>query len=94
AVVVYPYISATQSGVASIASYFDKPLVVSDLPFFMETCEGCAGVEFFPNGDIEGLADAIKRSLDTPASTLDMYQRQYSPEVLRDALIDVIARLC
>lgn len=94
AVVVYPYISATQSGVASIASYFGKPMVVSDLPFFKETCEGCAGVEFFPSGDIEGLADAIKRSLDAPTSTLDMYQRQYSPEALRDALIEVIARSC
>ena len=77
---------------ASIASYFGKPMVVSDLPFFKETCEGCAGVEFFPSGDIEGLADAIKRSLDAPTSTLDMYQRQYSPEALRETLNDVIAR--
>ena len=35
AVVVYPYISATQSGVTSIASYFDKPMVLSDLPFWL-----------------------------------------------------------
>ena len=94
AVVVYPYISATQSGVTSIASYFGKPMVVSDEPFFKETCEGCAGVTFFSSGDAEGLAEAIKRSLASPVSTLDLYQRQYSREVLRDALIDVIERSC
>lgn len=92
ALVVYPYISATQSGVVTIASYFGKPMVVSDLPFFKETCEGCAGVEFFPSGDIEGLADAIKRTLDAPTSTHDMYQRQFPPEVLRETLNDVIAQ--
>ena len=37
ALVVYPYISATQSGVLSVASYFKKPMIVSDVPFFIET---------------------------------------------------------
>lgn len=87
AVVVYPYISATQSGVASIASYYGKPMVVSDLPFFRETCDGSDGIEFFCSGDSEALAAAINRSLQSPvASTRPLYDRQYAPEALRSAL--------
>ena len=48
AVVVYPYISATQSGVISIASYFKKPIVLSDVPYFKEVASGYDGVYFFP----------------------------------------------
>lgn len=87
AVVVYPYISATQSGVASIASYYGKPMVVSDLPFFKETCADCDGIEFFQSGDSEALAAAITRLLNAPAtSTHPLYDRQYAPEALRSAL--------
>ena len=67
-VVVYPYISATQSGVMSIASYFGKPMVLSDLPFFKQTCEGSEGITFFEAGNIEALADAIGRSLNSGSS--------------------------
>lgn len=92
AVVVYPYTSATQSGVTSIASYFGKPMVLSDLPFFRQTCPSNEpGVEFFPSGDSEALAQAIARAMGTQASTRDMYQRLYSPQALRDALNDIIA---
>lgn len=87
AVVVYPYISATQSGVVSIASYFDKPMVVSDLPFFKETCDGCEGVEFFPSGDCQALAKAIERVLSgSAASTRPLYDREYAPRAMSDAL--------
>ncbi len=93
AVVVYPYTSATQSGVTSIASYFGKPMVLSDLPFFKQICpEGEEGVEFFTSGDVDALADAIARSMGASASTLGLYQRLYSPEALRDALNDIITR--
>lgn len=34
--VVFPYISATQSGVLSLAYYFKKPAIVSNVPFFKE----------------------------------------------------------
>lgn len=30
---VYPYISATQSGVLSVSCYFGKPIIASDVPF-------------------------------------------------------------
>lgn len=35
ACVVYPYISATQSGVLSLAFYFRTPTLTSDVPFFV-----------------------------------------------------------
>ena len=93
AVVVYPYISATQSGVTSIASYFDKPMVLSDLPFFQDTCAGCGGIEFFGSGDSLALAAAIERSLSSPSSTgtRSLYDRQYSRQALLTSLETMIA---
>ena len=91
AVVVYPYLSATQSGVTSIASYFGKPMVVSDLPFFKETCEGFEGVEFFKSGDSHDLADAINRAMQSTASTRPLYEQHYSAEALRTALAKIIS---
>ena len=91
AVVVYPYISATQSGVTSIASYFGKPMVLSDLPFFRQTCEGCEGVEFFPTGDRQALAMALKRALlGKSSSTRGLYDREYAPQAMQAALNAII----
>jgi len=91
AVVVYPYISATQSGVTSIASYYGKPMVVSDLPFFKQTCEGCQGIAFFHCGDADSLADAIIRSLQSPTSTREFYDREYTLEALRSTLDAIVS---
>lgn len=93
-VVVYPYISATQSGVTSIASFFGKPMVLSDLPFFKQTCDGCQGVHFFPVGDKDALATAISRALQSSeASTRPLYDRKYSPEALQTALCSIRHRI-
>ena len=75
----------------SIASFFGKPMVLSDLPFFRQTCEDCEGVEFFPVGDTEALASAIVRSLQSSASTRPLYDRQYTPEALRSTLETIVA---
>ena len=91
--VVYPYTSATQSGVTSIASFFGKPLVLSDLPFFKDTCEGCEGVEFFPRGDAEALAAAIDRALHSPASTRPLYDQNHSPEALHAVLTSITTNI-
>lgn len=90
AVVVYPYISATQSGVTSIAAFFGKSMVLSDLPFFKQSCEGCDGVTFFAAGDVEALARAIERSLQSSASTRELYDRNYATAALRSALDSII----
>ena len=92
AVVVYPYISATQSGVTSIASYFGRPMVLSDLPFFKETCSDSDGVTFFNSGDPDALAAAIAQSIEQPASTSAIYKREYSAQTLNDAIDAAIAQ--
>ena len=92
-VVVYPYTSATQSGVTSIAAYFGRPMVLSALPFFTQTCSGAAGVEFFPSGDSKALAAAISRCLDSSVSTTALYDSLYSPEVIRAGLEDAVSKM-
>lgn len=87
ATVVYPYISATQSGVISVASHFGKPIVVSRLPFFAEACPAPAqGVEFFEPGDGSALAAAVGRSLQSGATTRQLYDTVYSPQAMGAAL--------
>ena len=93
AVVVYPYISATQSGVASIASYFGKPMVLSDLPFFTQTCSGYHGVEFYANGDNEALARAIVCCLKSAGDSCTLYRDVFSPEALSSALDNIIGTI-
>ena len=90
ATVVYPYISATQSGVISVASFFGKPIVLSDLPFFKETCQQQTdGVEFFAAGDTQALAAAITRSLQSVAATRQLYDTIYSPQSMRAGLEEI-----
>lgn len=58
---VYPYISATQSGVLSLSYYFGKLAIVSDIDFFKENIiENETGISF-ENGRMDGLLDAFRR---------------------------------
>lgn len=60
-VVVQPYISATQSGVAQIAYHFDRPLIVTDVGGLAEFVpDGKAGLVVPPN-DNEALGNALIR---------------------------------
>ena len=83
--------AATQSGVVSIASYFGKPMVLSDLPFFKQTCESSEGIEFFTTGDSESLAAAIIRALQSSASTCPLYDNAYTPEDMHASLCEVFS---
>ena len=67
ALAVLPYDSgAGSSGVAHIAAENGLPIVAADLPDFTEMAhwEGLA-VEFYPRGDVHGLAQAILRVLSS-----------------------------
>ena len=62
--VVQPYRSATQSGVARTAFYFDRPVVVTDVGGLAEEVpDGEAGY-VVPPEDPEALADAVRRFLE------------------------------
>ncbi len=93
AVVVYPYISATQSGVISIASFFKKPIVLSDVDYFKEVAENQPGVTFFKKGDTNHLARAIKDALATQVSSERIFTDIYSPESLTKSTAAIIHQL-
>lgn len=53
--VIYPYISATQSGVLSLAFYYRTPVLASDVPFFKSIIDVSQGGLLFKNGDKDDL---------------------------------------
>lgn len=60
-VVVQPYLTATQSGVAQVAFHFEKPMILTDVGGLAEIVQdGRAGL-VVPPADPDALADAIER---------------------------------
>lgn len=84
--VVYPYISATMSGVLSLAYFFDKLVLASDIPFFREYATG--NVSFFQVGNIDSLQESLEKMLvraeDYHVEKLG-YERLYSGQALSEA---------
>lgn len=59
-VLVYPYRAITQSGALLLGLFFQKPMIVSNLPAFIETLgEKYPKSLIFKTGDIQSLADTI-----------------------------------
>lgn len=82
--VVYPYISATMSGVLSLAYYFHKRVLLSDIPFFKDNeTPSCT---FFHNGNADDLKEKIELLFeqDFDLFTNDYYSSIYSDKVLTD----------
>lgn len=63
-VVVYPYSSITMSGVQSIASYFNKKTILSDLPYFREHADD--NTQFFPANDTKKLTILLENEYKNP----------------------------
>ena len=78
AVVVYPYISATQSGVISIASFFKKPIVLSDVDYFKEVAPK-AKILFIGPSD---MGKSINGAITTPPTWLAP-SKMHSPHKCR-----------
>ena len=90
AVVVYPYISATQSGVLSIASRFGKKMVVSDVPFFRDSANGQEGVFFTdPNNEAQ-LVETIIEAINSATTTHKLYASAYSIEAITEHMDGII----
>lgn len=90
--VVYPYISATQSGVLSLASFFKKPILVSDITFFKETIGNSKCAIFFKSGDVDSLSDAIKQMETSDFQRMSeasekLYYDIYSSKNYKESLI-------
>lgn len=84
--VVYPYISATMSGVLSLAYYFNKLVLASDIPFLKEYAT--SNVSFFRAGDINDLRNQLEDMLEnTDSYHIDKtsYERLFGEKALSDA---------
>ncbi len=91
ACVVYPYISATQSGVLTLAYKFQTPALVSDIPFFRETsADDCC--LFFRHADTADLSEQLERLLfHTDLSDMKTAQkRHYDENYSEKALVSSI----
>ena len=75
--VVYPYISATQSGVLSLAFYYQTPVLASDVPFFKSIIEPTGTGLLFKNGDVEDLKKQLLSLVQLDASKMKDKQKAY-----------------
>lgn len=75
--VVYPYISATQSGVLSLAFYYQMPVLASDVPFFKGIIEKSGTGLLFENGNVEDLKRQLSVLVDMDAKEMQARQKAY-----------------
>lgn len=83
--VVYPYRSATMSGVLSIAYYFKKKVLLSSIPFFKENASSLTS--FFECGSCEDLCFQLEKLYKTSQIDevqKDCYEMIYSDIVLKN----------
>ncbi len=83
AFVVYPYKSATMSGVLSIAYYFKKRVLLSSIPFFCDNAssDSC----FFDTGSID---DLQRKAEELSASNLTTDNNSYEEIYSENSLIE------
>ena len=99
AVIVYPYISATQSGVLSVAAYFGKPMIVSDVPFFLEELGMDYPLTFHMN-DSDALSELlsnfyrISNRVMYSAISREVYEKKYSKSTISNYLNDIYRIIC
>ncbi len=97
-IVVYPYISATQTGVLSIASYFGKKMVLSDIPFFRSVAYGYRGVEIVDVENEDAFLNAIDSLMATSYDSYAMYKDVYDEDAVRKCVEEaqkaVLLNLC
>ncbi len=92
--VVYPYISATQSGVLSLSCYFQVPSVVSDIPYFTFVVAQSKIATTFKVCDENDLVKQLKILLEKPEPQMRNNQQQfyakfYSNSSIRVSLLEI-----
>ncbi len=96
ACVAYPYISATQSGVLSLAFYFGVPVVASDVPFFKGIIEPTGTGLLFRKGDVNDLAAKTMQALAADTTGMrrkqkEYYDHNYQGEAIHRSLMKIYA---
>lgn len=92
--VVYPYISATQSGVLSLAFYFNTPVVASDVPFFKSIIEDSQTGVLFKTGAVTELSRKLQDIIGLDCNSMKENQRKYyksnyNAETIRERLLEI-----
>ena len=95
---MYPYISATQSGVLTLAFYFGKPILASDVPFFKELITNGVNGALFHCGDKAALEKALltllsKDTTEMSSNEKEYYRNNYTKGVQRSSLLDIYSQL-
>ena len=80
AFVVYPYRSATMSGVLSIAYYFNKLILASAIPFFLENNN--SQIKYFLPNNVEDLQEKLEYLALRKISFSSHYEELYSDSIL------------
>lgn len=75
--VVYPYISATQSGVLSLTFYFQTPVLASDVPFFKSIIESSKTGLLFKTANVEELKKQLYNIVELDSSEMRRKQKTY-----------------
>ena len=96
--VVYPYLSATQSGVLSLACFFGTPIISSDISFFKIVLDGSNAGYLFRNGDVEDLKNkllllASKDRHEIQEAEKTLYEKIYSNASLRKDLLCIYNKI-
>jgi len=74
--VVYPYISASQSGVLSLSCYFQVPILTSDVSFFKHAVKGGIG-HTFKARDVEDLKLQLIEIMKMDTGAMQKKQKEY-----------------
>ena len=92
--VVQPYLTATQSGVAQVAFHFEKPMILTDVGGLAEIVQhGSAGM-VVPPADPDALAHAIERFFaEDLAAQLVAGVRERKAEFSWDRLVEAFEEL-
>ena len=94
ACVVYPYISATQSGVLSLAFFYQVPVLASNVPFFKSIIEKSGTGLLFENGNVEDMKRQLSVLVDMDAKEMQArqkayYEKNYDGNSIHDNLIKI-----
>lgn len=92
--VVYPYISATQSGVLSLAFYYQVPVLASDVPFFKSIINPSSTGLLFNNGNVDDLQRQLLTILhhdnvEMKSKQKAYYNSHYNGDAIHSSLLKI-----
>lgn len=96
--VVYPYISATQSGVLSLAYFFNTPILASNIPFFKYALLQSGTGLLFERNNVADLSRKLSQLLKTDHQLMIQnqnryYQLEYEGSSIRNELLSIYSKL-